>query len=262
LAQLYYWRAIRCGPQAWQPYFNLARLFAIEARHAAARPLLERAILLRPGAFAPAWLLAQVCEQQDDCAEALFWLRRAKALHPTEPNVEVALARLAATPAEELIHLDAAVQSGCRSDEVLFNLGLCHLREGRTNDARAIWEKSSTPEASHALATLALTDGDRQLAGGLLDRYPNDELLALLAEACSDSGDRLQAIEYYRRAVTHCPGSADAWFNLGIELTAAGESAVNEWQTALRLDPQLCAEYFESPLTRAISSHGSSPGTD
>jgi tetratricopeptide (TPR) repeat protein len=136
------------------------------------------------------------------------------------------------------------------------------LREGRTNDARAIWEKSSTPEASHALATLALTDGDRQLAGGLLDRYPNDELLALLAEACSDSGDRLQAIEYYRRAVTHCPGSADAWFNLGIELTAAGESAVNEWQTALRLDPQLCAEYFESPLTSAISSHGSSPGTD
>jgi tetratricopeptide (TPR) repeat protein len=138
-AHLFYGRAIRSDPQVWQSYFNLARLSAVEGKHAAARPLLERAVLLRPSEFAPTWLLAQVCEQQDDRAEALFWLHRAKALDPAEPHVEVALARLAATPDEELVHLDAAVQLGCARNEVLFNLGHALWRKGRTNEARSVW---------------------------------------------------------------------------------------------------------------------------
>jgi tetratricopeptide (TPR) repeat protein len=247
----YYRRAKDCGTRAWEPHYNLARLLVQAGEVEAARPLLERALLLAPDSADAASLLANVLQRSGDREEASFWLARAARLAPDRAEVWEQLAHLAMEDGrfDDAARWFAKAAGSDRDASVLFNLGLCCWKLGRSEDAAEAWSAGAAAgdtHAVHALAALAVSLGRWQVCDAALQQADHPLLRFAAAQARTGAGDVEGAIAEYRACLALQPGDAEAWLNLGVLHTGVGDSdaALYAWNQALAYDPSLAADYF------------------
>jgi tetratricopeptide (TPR) repeat protein len=136
-----------------------------------------------------------------------------------------------------------------RDASVLFNLGLCCWKLGRSEDAAEAWSAGAAAgetHAVHALAALAVSLGRWQVCDAALQQADHPLLRFAAAQARTGAGDVEGAIAEYRACLALQPGDAEAWLNLGVLHTGVGDSdaALYAWNQALAYDPSLAADYF------------------
>lgn len=146
------------------------------------------------------------------------------------------------------------------------NLALSHHRDGRLQEAEAIYQeilatRPDHPDAFHLLGLVLYQSGRAQDALGPLRkavqiRPASDVYLNSLGAALMESRQCDEAIGYFRRALKLKPDYADALSNLGNALFEKGryDEAITSCREALRFSPGHCGALYN--LANALAAQG------
>jgi tetratricopeptide (TPR) repeat protein len=143
------------------------------------------------------------------------------------------------------------------SANVQYNLGVCYLRLGKRERARARFEEAVSiahdVEALWRLGTLSLEDGDRDLALEQLrlanDRaYEDGPLLARIATGIARAGRPEEALAIFGRATELGPDGAGLRGNWGAALLELGraDEALEQFRRAIDLEPDHPRAYLNA----------------
>jgi len=157
------------------------------------------------------------------------------------------------------------------SANVQYNLGVCYLRLGKREQARARFQKAvsiaNEPEALWRLGLLSLEDGDRDLALERLrlanERAPEDgSLLARIATGIARAGRPGDALPLFERATELGPDGAGLRGNWGAALLELGraDEALEQFRRAIDLDPDQTRAYLNAGV--AMESLGNVEGAE
>ena len=139
-----------------------------------------------------------------------------------------------------------------RQDPAILKLYGGHLlNKGQTDDAIEYLERGTRQGPSSSAAWQWLGKAHRQ-AGHLrrarecyeasIRAEPNGEALSGLAFVAAEEGQWAEAARLWREAITHLPGDATAWYNLGNALANLGE-----WRESERASRKCLRLGWEKP---------------
>jgi Flp pilus assembly protein TadD len=225
--------AAREGDQAWREF------------------LIRRALEFNPVALDVLLEMASMLQATGRNDQALEFLKRCEQVAPDDHHVLVEEGKTLT----DLGRLDEAERVLLRAVRVRdaaaeYNLGHVLDRLGRTEDARARYERALSIDPFHVramnnLAVLHDMRGNGAAAIGLLSRAlqvdPEDpEVLSNLGTAFINQRRYADALRVLESAVALDPRAADAHNNLGIALAQTGRlaEARQQFTEALRLDPR------------------------
>ena len=252
----FYLRAVKVNPKSFEAQVSLGLLLARQGKLEEARPELEAATQLDPGAAgkeakARAWRALAQIDRADDPAEASDELLQALKLTPETPRDTLLAADLAAQ-ANQPDEAEAAYRRVLAADakNAQAEAGLAHilLRKKQYADAEAEARKGledvpGDPGLTAQLAA-ALVAQDKAEALPLLEKLhterPQDEnVTKMLAEVTADAGDAAASDKLYNELLAKHPRDPELLVAQGRNLTHERKytEAMQAFSTATEVDP-------------------------
>jgi predicted Zn-dependent protease len=252
----FYQRAVKVNPKSFEAQVSLGLLLARQGKLEEARPELEAATQLDPGAAgkeakARAWRALAQIDRADDPAKASDELLQALKLTPETPRDTLLAADLAAQ-ANQPDEAEAAYRRVLAADakNAQAEAGLAHilLRKKQYADAEAEARKGledvpGDPGLTAQLAA-ALVAQDKAEALPLLEKLhterPQDEnVTKMLAEVTADAGDAAASDKLYNELLAKHPRDPELLVAQGRNLTHERKytEAMQAFSTATEVDP-------------------------
>ena len=252
----FYRRAVKVNPKSFEAQVSLGLLLARQGKLEEARPELEAATQLDPGAAgkeakARAWRALAQIDRADDPAKASDELLQALKLTPETPRDTLLAADLAAQ-ANQPDEAEAAYRRVLAADakNAQAEAGLAHilLRKKQYADAEAEARKGledvpGDPGLTAQLAA-ALVAQDKAEALPLLEKLhterPQDEnVTKMLAEVTADAGDAAASDKLYNELLAKHPRDPELLVAQGRNLTHERKytEAMQAFSTATEVDP-------------------------
>ncbi len=231
LAENCFRRAIENDPDYLDAHLMLAKVIAAQGRLSEAEKPAETALHLAPRNPAALTLLGMIRTRLGHGDTALPLFRQTVALAPADPeahlNLGIALADVL-NPEAAITEFAEAVRLAPQNAAAHYNLG------------RALFDVQRIPEAQPEL--------ERALE--MQPNYPSTLYLLGLIER--QQGNLPRAVERFRAVIAIDASDAAAHFQLGRCLKALGQdqSAISEWRTTLQLKPD--DKEAEYNLARAL----------
>src|SRR5580692_2821158 len=146
-------------------------------------------------------------------------------------------------------HYQTVLQSAPRDFHALRLLGIVRLQQGNFPEAekllsKAVKQNGNSGDTYYYLGRAFWENKNKERAIFCLKKCialepRHDTALVMLGFASVDAGNRTQALEFFRRAATANPGTADAWYNMAklLDATEQSEEVLNCYDRAIAARP-------------------------
>lgn len=215
--ETYLKKAIHCDPDELEPYIRMAQLYENEGKEAAAIPIYEKIIDLRPGHFPTLTHAARLAFDYKRWAFAIQWLTQILKQKPKSKKtlMRLGIALIQTGQIERgLSLLQECQRLGMENGQLDLFLGIAYRSQGYHTDAQAAF----------------------QAAAHLLPKDP--EVVFWLALTEFESGEYEKAEEHCRFLLSQNPQNISAVIMLARTLNRLGES---------RQSTELLAPYVKKP---------------
>ncbi len=252
----FYRRAVKANPKSFEAQLSLGLLLARQGKMEEARPELEAATQLDPGAagkeaMARAWRAMAQIDRGTDPAKASDELLQALKLTPETPRDTLLAADLAAQtnqPAEAESAYRRVLAEDAKNAQA--EAGLAHIllvkkqyADAEAEARKGLEDAPGDPGLTAQLAT-ALVAQDKAEALPLLEKLhtdrPQDEnVTKMLAEVTAEAGDAASSDKLYEVLLAKHPHDPELLLALGQNLTREQKyaQALQAFSTATEVDP-------------------------
>jgi tetratricopeptide (TPR) repeat protein len=227
-AVTYLQRAYQVRPGDFQAGYEWALALRQAKQSAAARKVLNQVSAPQESELAVKYysLAGVVAEDLHEFAESSQFYRRAYAISPGSYGIYIALVRatLSSGAAPSQRNLPAPPENLSASQNLA--LGLLFASHGADENAIPRFQEALQKDESSETATLSLalayknvgsTPAAIELLRHRLGTHPSAELYNTLAELDEESGQFVDAVQNYQRAVELDPANEQYYFDLGME---------------------------------------------